>query len=39
MEISNKGEFQQTAFNRSSDIDYEGFMYLSKKCTTKPYFF
>ena len=39
MKISNKRELQQIAFNRSSDIDFQDFMNLYKKCTAKPYFF
>ena len=29
----------QIAFNRSSDIDFRGFINLYKKCTAKPYSF
>ena len=36
MKIPNKRELQQTAFNHSSDIDFQDFMYLYKKCTEKP---
>ena len=39
MKIPNKRELQQIAFNHSSDIDFEDFMNLYKKCTTKPYFY
>ena len=39
MEIPNKQELQQTAFNHSSDIDFKSFMDLYKKCTAKPYSF
>ena len=39
LENSNKREFQQTAFNYSSDIDFRYFMKLYKKCTAKPYYF
>ena len=39
MEIPNKQERQQIAFNRSSDIDFKGFMDLYKKCAAKPYSF
>ena len=39
MNIPNKQELQQIAFNRSSDIDFKDFMNLYKKCTTKPYSF
>ena len=31
MKIPNKREFQETAFNHSSDFDYENFMNLYKK--------
>ena len=37
MKIPNKPELQQIAFNHSSDIDFEDFMDLYKKCTAKPY--
>ena len=36
MKIPNKRELQQTAFNHSSDIEFQDFMKLYKKCTTKP---
>ena len=39
MKIPNKQELQQTAFNHSSDIDFQDFMNLYKKCTAKPYSF
>ena len=39
MKISNKRELQQIVFNNSSDIDFQDFMNLHKKCTTKPYSF
>ena len=39
MKIPNKRELQQIKFNHSSDIDFKEFMNLSKKCTTKPYYF
>ena len=39
MKIPNKRELQQTAFNHSSDIDFQVFMNLYKKCTAKPYSF
>ena len=39
MKILNKRELQQIAFNHSSDIDFEDFMNLYKKCTAKPYSF
>ena len=39
MKIPNKQQFQQIAFNHSSDIDFKDFMNLYKKCITKPYSF
>ena len=39
MKIPNKQELQQIVFNHSSDIGYENFMNLYKKCTPKPYCF
>ena len=39
MEIPNKRELQQTVINHSSDIDFQGFIYINKKCTGKPYSF
>ena len=39
MKIPNKREFQQIGFNRSSDIDFQDFMNLYKKCNSKPYSF
>ena len=39
MKIPNKRELQQIAFNHSSDIDFQDFMNLHKKCTAKPYSF
>ena len=39
MQIPNKRELQQIVFNHSSDIDFQDFMNLYKKCTAKPYFF
>ena len=39
MKIPNKKSFQQIAFNHSSDIDFQDFMNLYKKRTTKPYSF
>ena len=35
MNIPNKRELQQTAFNHSSDIDFKDFMNLYKKYTAK----
>ena len=37
MKIRNKKELQQIAFNGSSDIDFQDFMNLYKKCTAKPH--
>ena len=37
IKIPNKRELQQIAFNHSSDIDFNDFMNLYKKCTAKPY--
>ena len=39
MKIPNKRELQQIAFNHSSDIDFQDFMNLYKKCTAKLYSF
>ena len=39
MKILYKREFQQTAFNHSSDIDFKDFMNLYRKCTAKPHSF
>ena len=39
MKIPNKRELQQIAFNHLSDIDFQDFMNLYKKCTAKPYSF
>ena len=39
MKIPNKRELQQIVFNHSSDIDFQDFMNLYKKCTTEPYYF
>ena len=39
MKIQDKRELQQIAFNQSSDIDFEDFMNLYKKCTAKLYSF
>ena len=39
MEIPNKWELQQFAFNHSSDIDFTEFMNLYKKCIVKLYSF
>ena len=37
MKIPNKRELQQTALNNSSNIDFQDFMEIYKKCTTEPY--
>ena len=37
MNISNKRELQQIAFNHSSNLDFQYFMNLYKKCTAKPF--
>ena len=39
MKIPNKRELQQIAFNHSSDIDFQDFMNLYKKCTAKRHSF
>ena len=39
MKITNKRELQQIAFNHSSDIDFQDFMNLYKKCAAKPFSF
>ena len=39
MNIPNKQELQKIAFNHSSDIDFQDFVNLYKKCTAKPYSF
>ena len=39
MKIPNKQELQQIVFNHLSDIGYENFMNLYKKCTPKLYCF
>ena len=39
MKIPNKQELQQVAFNHPSDIVFQDFMSLYKKCTEKPYSF
>ena len=39
MKILYKREFQQIAFNHSSDIDFEDFLNLYKTCTAEPYNF
>ena len=37
--IPNKHELQQVALNHSPGINFRDFMYLYKKCTTKPFSF
>ena len=39
MKIPNKRDLQQIAFSHSSDIHFQDFMNLYKKCTEKPYSF
>ena len=39
MKIPNKRELQQIAFSHSSDIDFQDFMNLYKKCTAELYSF
>ena len=39
MRIPNKRELQQIAFNHSSDIDFQDFLYPYKKFLAKPYSF
>ena len=39
MKIPNKREFQQIAFNDSSDINFQDFMNLYKRFTAEPYSF
>ena len=39
MKTPNKREFQQIAFNHSSDFDFQSFMNRYNKCTAKPYSF
>ena len=39
MKIPNKRELQQIAFNNLSDIDFQDFLNLYKKCTSKPHSF
>ena len=39
MKIKKKLELKQIAFNYSSDIDFQEFMNLHKKCIEKPYSF
>ena len=37
--VQNKRELHKIAFNNSSDIDFQHFINLYKKCTSKPYSF
>ena len=37
MKITNQQEFQQNAFNQSSDTDFNDFINLYKECAAKPY--
>ena len=39
MKIPNKRELQQIALNHSSDIDFEDFINIYKKCTAEPFSF
>ena len=39
MKILSKRELQKIAFNHSSDIDFQDFTNLYKKCTAKSYSF
>ena len=39
MKIPNKRQFQQIAINHSSYVDFEDFMKIDKKFTTKKYYF
>ena len=39
MKIPNKRELQQTAFNHSSDIQFQDFTNLYKRCTAKSHSF
>ena len=39
VKILNKKELQQTALNRSPDIDSKDFIKIYKKCTAEPYYF
>ena len=36
LRIPNKKKFQQIAFNHSLDTDFQEFLNIYKKCTTKP---
>ena len=39
MKTPSKRELQQIAFNHSSDIDFQDFMNICKKCTEKSHYF
>ena len=39
MQIPNKGELQEIAFNHSSDIDFKEFINIHKNCIAKSYAF
>ena len=39
MKIPNKTELQQVALNYSSDVDFQDFIKIYKKCTAEPYSF
>ena len=39
IKIQSKIDLQQISFNHSSDIDFQDFMNLFKKFTTKPFYF
>ena len=39
MKIPNKTELKPFAFNHSSDIDFQDFMNLYRKCNATPYSF
>ena len=39
MKIQNERELQKIAFNGSSDIDFQDFMNIYEKFTSKPYSF
>ena len=39
IKIPNKQELQQIEFNHSSDIEFQDFVNMYKKCTAKPYSF
>ena len=39
MKIPHKRELQQIALNHLSDIDFQDFIKIFKKCTAEPYFF